>query len=443
MANTYLQNTTTTATDTKKFTWSMWVKRSLLGSPAQRIWNIYADTNNKAQVAFNTDDQFSYFDKLGGSEVWSQTPKMKLRDTSAWYHIVVAVDTTQGTEADRAKIYINGELQTELEAGGSYPSINASTGTQITTSSNNRRIGSNESANTHFNGLISHLHFVDGTAYPASTFGSTDSVTGEWKINTSPSITMGTNGFTILKDGNTITDQSTNSNDFSLGAGTLTKTEDCPSNVFACINGIAQGTYNLTLTTGNNTVYCTDDAWRSAFSTFALSSGKYYFEVKRVGSSAYMWVGIIDQSQLSGTVGISELQTVTRGYAYKASGEKGNSSSVASWGNAYAQNDIVGCALDFDNGKIYFSKNGVWENSGDPTSGSTGTGSMYNLASGYDYLIGTSLYSTSAGASFNFGNGFFGTTEISSEGTNASGIGKFEYDVPTGYTAISTKGLNL
>ena len=113
------------------------------------------------------------------------------------------------------------------------------------------------------------------------------------------------------------------------------------------------------------------------------------------------------------------------------------------WGNAYAQNDIVGVAMDLDNQKIYFSKNGTWENAGDPTSGSTGTGSMYDIGSGYNYYPATGLYSSSAGWSFNFGNGSFGTTAISSEGTNASGIGKFKYDVPTGYTALSTKGLNL
>ena len=83
---------------------------------------------------------------------------------------------------------------------------------------------------------MSFVYFIDGTAYEASTFGSTDSDTGEWKINTSPTVTYGTNGFLILKNGNTITDQSTNSNDLTLGGGTLTATEDCPDDVFATMN---------------------------------------------------------------------------------------------------------------------------------------------------------------------------------------------------------------
>jgi len=91
-------------------------------------------------------------------------------------------------------------------------------------------------SSAYFDGSMSHVHFIDGTAYDASAFGSTDSTTGEWKINTSPSVTYGTNGFFILKDGNSVTDQSPNSNNFTVGGGTLTKTEDNPSNVFATLN---------------------------------------------------------------------------------------------------------------------------------------------------------------------------------------------------------------
>ena len=90
--------------------------------------------------------------------------------------------------------------------------------------------------NRFFNGSMSHINFIDGTAYDASYFGETDATTGEWKIKTSPSVTYGTNGFFILKDGNSGTDQSGNSNNFTVGGGTLTKTEDNPSNVFATIN---------------------------------------------------------------------------------------------------------------------------------------------------------------------------------------------------------------
>ena len=104
---------------------------------------------------------------------------------------------------------------------------------------------------------MSHIHFCDGTALAPTVFGSTDATTGEWKINTSPSLHYGTNGFTILKDGNTITDQSANSNNFSLGGGTLTKTEDSPSNVFATWNPLYQIQCNI-LFNGNTNVLLMD-----------------------------------------------------------------------------------------------------------------------------------------------------------------------------------------
>ena len=101
-------------------------------------------------------------------------------------------------------------------------------------------------------------------------------------------------------------------------------------------------------------------------------------------------------------------------------------------------------AIDIDNNKLYFGKNGTWEESGDPTSGATGTGATSTLASNTTYLVGCANYgyTTANSWEFNFGNGYFGTTAVSSAGSNASGLGIFEYDVPTGYTALCTKGLN-
>jgi hypothetical protein len=438
MASTFLSKTLGTPTSSRIWTFSTWIKRSGISS-GQHIFSIDNGTDRDA-FSFDSDDGLRLYFNSSASPYADLSTNRLLRDTSSFYHLVLTVDTTQATADDRVKLYINGTQytwdETTIDPSQNYDTFNAS--------GNTFRIGRDRTTTAYLDAILAHTHFIDGTAYDASTFGESDSTSGIWKPKTAPSVTYGNNGFFLKMEnsGAMGTDSSGNSNNFTV-SGTLTQNVDTPDNVFSCINGIAQGTYNLTLTTGNNTVYCTDNAWRSAFSTFALSSGKYYFEVKRVGSSANMSVGIVDQSQLSGTVGTDKLQTQTRGYAYLASGQKGNSGSESSWGNAYAQNDIVGCALDFDNGKIYFSQNGVWENSGNPESGSTGTGSMYNLTSGYDYLIGASLYSTSAGASFNFGNGYYGTTAVSSAGTNASGNGIFEYNVPAGYTALSIKGLNL
>jgi hypothetical protein len=138
----------------------------------------------------------------------------------------------------------------------------------------------------------------------------------------------------------------------------------------------------------------------------------------------------------------------TNDYVIYKGGEVFNNGTSESWGNALSNNDIVGVAMDLDNNAVYWSLNGVWQNSGNPTSGSSRTGGKQITApsstfSGvYHFMCGKGG-SGVTDIQANFGNGYFGTTAVSSAGTNASGIGIFEYDVPTGYTALSTKGLNL
>jgi len=133
---------------------------------------------------------------------------------------------------------------------------------------------------------------------------------------------------------------------------------------------------------------------------------------------------------------------------YKENGQKGNNSSDSNYGDTYTDGDIIGVAVDLDNNKIYFSKNGVFQNSGVPTSGSTGTGSAFNLTDGYFYTFINGNYDSSGNGRIdaNFGNGYFGTTAITTNSGNgysgAEGSSKFNYTVPTGYSALSTKGLN-
>ena len=158
------------------------------------------------------------------------------RDTSGWYHVVVQFDSTQSTASDRVKLYINNELQTSLSQT-TYPSQNLDSWLcDATTIEIGRR---SHGSGQYYSGSMSHVHFIDGTIYAPSTFGETDSTTGEWKIKTDPGISTanyGNNGFWMFKDDNSYNDNSGNGNNFSLGGGTLTKTEDNPSNVFATFN---------------------------------------------------------------------------------------------------------------------------------------------------------------------------------------------------------------
>ena len=441
MASTYLYRTNGTSTNAYKGTVSHWIKRSGLGAMGTfAAWDNGGTSSVRGYLNMHNDTIY-FYDEPTSTIV--QTNRV-FRDTSAWYHIVVAWDTSQSTASDRVKIYVNGVQETSM-ATGNYPAQN----TTLQFNTSGRRFGVGCFANSaaaagFFDGSMSHFHFCDGYTYTASDFGSTDSTTGEWKINTSPSVSYGNNGFFILKDGNSVTDQSGQGNNLTVGGGTLTKTEDCPSNVFATINPLDNFYNNLTITNGN-TSWVSGSNYSVTRSTLGASSGKYYFEMKVVneGNTDYEF-GIVGAAptSISSWMGSSG----SYGYSYESRAElRANGTTVDPWGSTYDDGDILGCAFDLDNNKIYFSKNGSWQESGDPSSGSNG----YTIIAAADtpagaYFVGAGDFSGSAGQSgqFNFGNGYFGSTQISSAGTNASGNGIFEYDVPTGFTALSTKGLN-
>ena len=456
MATTHLTRTTSgTPTSSKKCTFSTWIKFSEApqGSGSDRwIFGEHDNNSNHSYLYLRNSSAIGWYETSSGAILSKITTRL-FRDLNSWYHIQVIMDTTDSTAEDRWKLYVNGERITSWSTN-SPSAYNSDHDVRVNRTGKNIYIGGVPSYQTHFNGLMSHTHFCDGTALAPTVFGSTDNTTGEWQINTSPSFTPGTNGFTILKDGNTITDQSANSNNFSLGAGTLTKTEDCPSNVFPTMNPLDSYWMGATYSNGNNKALTQGSHMTSMAATLGASSGKYYWEVKADDVTGQMLTGI-DTKGASSCTNFSSGQCIEytgeRPYAwgYRTNGKVYNNDSNVNYGNTYTNNDIIGVALDLDNNKIYWSKNGTWQNSGDPTSGSTGTGAISITASSSTdtgfYFPAFSDNSTSSTITYstNFGNGYFGTTAVSSAGTNASGNGIFEYDVPTGYTALSTKGLNL
>ena len=455
MASTYLTRTVSSTGSKQKATLSQWVKRS--GSGINNFYGFYESGTSNFRFRFDSSDRIDIENYKSSSTVLRFITNRVFRDFSAWYNIVVKIDTTQATEANRFKLYINGVQETSFNTE-TYPSQNLNL--TMNEDGHTQQVGSMNGTNP-FNGSMSHVNYSDGYAYDASTFGSTDSTTGEWKINTSPSMTMGTNGFTILKDGNTITDQSSNSNNFSLGAGTLTKTEDCPDNNFATGNPLyfTNSSWTTSLTNGNNTFtgHTGTNSYPTLASTIAMpSSGKFYTEFKLTSSSAYIYCGIATPECVSGTAINAHYPNYdneggSNANAYSLWGnngqkyvkENGGASTASNYGSGLSQNDIIQVACDLDNNKLYIGKNGTYFNSGVPTSGSTGTGAITILNNEYLMFMCDGGQSTDASGQANFGNGYFGTTAVASAGTNASGNGIFEYDVPTGYTALSTKGLNL
>ena len=417
MDSTTIQRTPSSSGSNTVFTMSMWIKRAGLGA-AQCLWS--NGGSPQGQMSILAGDDLIVYD---GASTVINTNRL-FRDPGAWYHIVLACDAG-ATGNDKVKLYINGVFETSFATDNrsSFSDLN-----NVNQSGEEVSIGSNGASGQYFDGGMAHVNFTDGTAYAASAFGETDSTSGIWIAKTSPSVTYGTNGYFLkFQDTSAFGDDSSgNTNDFTV-SGTITQTKDTPDDNFCTMNPLSAGVINgagMPLTTGNTTIYDGDANWRSGFGTIGDNQGKYYFEAKAVGSSTNWWIGFLDARQV--VKGEYKFTAKTRGYGVSGAGNKGNSDTEVSWGVTYAQNDIAMCALDLDNGKIYFGKNGTWSESGDPTSGSTGTGSAYSVTTDCIYLPAVGLYDTTAGMSLNFGNGYFGTTAVASAGTNASGIGTFE-----------------
>ena len=432
----YLTKTLGTPTDNLKWTFSGWIKISGM-SGDRGIFALGDNSTDFTRVNMNGNGAIEFDNKVGSTFDGRRMTSAYHRDPAAWYHIVAVFDSANATADDKMILYVNGSRITALGTDID-PSASAASGN---TSSKNVRLSVMETS-SYFTGNMAHVHFCDGYAYAASDFGETDSTSGIWIAKTSPSVSYGNNGFFLkFQDTSAFGDDSSGNNNDMTMSGTITQTKDTPDDNFCTMNPLSAGVINgagMPLTNGNTTIYDGDANWRSGFGTIGDNQGKYYFEAKAVGSSTNWWIGFLDARQV--VKGEYKFTAKTRGYGVSGAGNKGNSDTEVSWGVSYAQNDIAMCALDLDNGKIYFGKNGTWSESGDPTSGSTGTGAAYSVTTDYIYLPAVGLYDTTAGMSLNFGNGYFGTTAVSSAGTNASNIGTFEYDVPTGYTAVSTLG---
>ena len=442
MASSYIHRTNSSGSGTTA-TVSFWAKLNQVTADGGLV-QFYTDNNNFMGIYANPTVKFRTYISSSYGQGDMRT-YIQHRDPAAWYHYVMVFDTTNATAADRMRLWINGvRVVTDEMNTPENPSASYSFTPLVSGSFQINRYNGNSTYSDH---IYSHVHYCDGYAYDASTFGEFDSTSGIWKIKTGPSVSYGTNGvFLKMEDSSNLDlDSSPNAHTMTT-VGTVTATKDNPSDNFCTMNPLDAQSSNgagINYANGNTQVTDGDSNWRSSWGTLGESVGKYYYEAKVLATSTNWGVGICDVDQV--VKGETKFWATSDGYGTNASTQKCNSGAEDAWGGiSIAQNDIVQCALDLDNAKIYFGKNGTWIDSGDPTSGATGTGAAFTInTGGRIYLPAWAGYGTAAIMAFNFGNGYFATTAISSEGTNASGIGSFEYDVPTGYTAWTTKGFNV
>ena len=446
MASTKLTRTPSTTTTVDAWTFSVWLKRSSTGT-SHDICSGRNNTdggNNQSTFSFDANDNL-YFDVYnGGSIVVKFITNRKFRDLNFWYHIVLDFDSSTAgarSAADRMKVWVNGiretSFSTEVQSGADQETnfcqqndcpiaIGANAGLRTAT----------------YNGLMSHINYVAGVGYPASYFGETDATTGIWKPK-GFSGSYGTNGFFLKfeNSGSMGTDSSSNGNNFTVN-GTPTQTVDTPTNVFATLNPLldvyAVGTYsngNLGLTGTGSTNF--------GGCSMPVSKGKWYVEVKATTvNGSYPIIGVIDAQSSKRRddtyfVGADIDTNNPSGFAVFSNGDiyHNNSSSYGNLTTTYTSGDIIGMALDMDSATktLAFYKNGTLEttiNLDEPPSGS--------------YIFCTAIYATASSAKtdWNFGNGYFGTSAVSSATSDESGLGIFEHTVPSGYNCLCTKNIN-
>ena len=441
----YLNRTNTGAGNRRTFTYSFWIKRGAVGTDQRVIEASTDSTGNEVDGLEFTSDDIRIISYHSSTDIQLIT-NQKFRDVSAWYHIVVAFDTTQAVAANRVKLYVNGTQVTSFSTE-TYPNQNYDT--YFNNNSDEiyigRRIdGGGSPSGEYVDAYLAEFVLIDGQALDPTSFGEFDTTTGIWKPKKIGSFTSaGTNSFYLdFKDSSNVgKDASGLSNNFTVNNLTSIdqSTDTCVKN-FITLNPLQSG--SITFSDGNLTQGNTSSTGQNAISTIGASSGKWYAEVKctAVGSNGTI-VGFVN-------LNLSNLQnqSIALGQDNFSAGLYSNNGPIfyssettfATVGST-SNGDIIQLAMDLDNGYLYWGRNGTYLNSAVPTSGSTGTGGLAtsNLGSGD---IGFGMWQrNSASASWNYGNPPF---SISSGNSDANGFGNFEYAVPSGYYALNTSNLN-
>ena len=449
-----LQKTLSGNGNRRTFTYSGWLKKSYIQVnadpyPSQYVFFSQAGSNSNDGLRFVPDgNKLGFLGQSGGSTTFSLTASASFRDPSAWLHIVAAVDTTQGTAANRVKLYANGVQLTTFDQA-IYPSENLDTNTN-TNGVSHRFQGQIDTNTNYFRGYGSEIHFIDGAAKAPTDFGEFDD-NGVW-IPKAYTGSYGTHGvyFQFKQTGTSANasgmgaDTSGNDNHYTptnLTADSVTT--DTPTNNFATLNSLQITNSDITLSEGNlkHTIV---NNWKYTPANMAATNGKWYAEVKAEDASNFVagFMALGGDSDKTSVMNTNNtiLGTAADGWSmfspsYSNTGYKNNdSNTTAISGTTIANNDIVILAMDLDNQKIYFGLNGTWNNSGNPANQTNPA--FTNLTAGPFYTFASGGENNTN--NWNFGNPAFA---ISSGNADANGYGNFEYAVPSGYYSLCTKNL--
>ena len=466
MANSYLTRATSSAGNQRTYTVSGWYRFSHSDHSSMTMFSsdIEDDGSNYASLSMESGGQLKFINHTSGSLVTNYQSNPKFLDTTAWYHIVLRVDTTQSTAGDRIRLYVNGNQVTNW-AYSTTPNQNTDTGLFKSGTATLVGIRHPSSSPNYFEGEIAHLHIVDGTSYGPDTFGETDSTTGVWKPKTSPSVTYGTNGaFLKFEDSSALgTDSSGNTNTFTV-SGDLKQMLSTPSNKFARLN--PRGTSRSYDTpvyqpNGGRSLLGTTGVTRPCMTDMCFAGGKWYWEAKIEKNNASSTLGVF----LTDAVSAKRIEQFNADLALQSASNGGNGAisflcnsssliqmgnSTTSYGTGISDGDIIMFAFDADNGKVWTGRNGTWfnapgtSNAGDPAAGTNDSGKTLTNTDRElmaFYVAGQNSDSTNRLTHTNFGDGYFATTAVASANADGAGMGAFEYAVPSGFYAVCSKNI--
>ena len=370
--SSYFSRTPSSGGNRKTFTFSFWVKRTSFASSQKVIGNENASEQNGLVIEFRSDDTLQVYDYTTGT-IWAKVTTRAFRDPSAWYHFVIAVDTTQSTPSDRFKLYVNGIQETSFSTDNAITE-DADTQFNDAGAMSVGRSGLHDAQ--YFNGFLTDIYFIDGSALDHTSFGSFDS-NGVWQRSLYDG-SYGTNGFKLnfFDATNTTTigkDASGRSNNFtanniSVTAGVTNDVMfDMPANDTensdTGVGGEIIGNYCILNTLGkkasgttisNGSLDGVVNADNTAHGTFAIpTTGKYFFEAQMTNSGTLNF-------GLAAFRPDGHIFTNPNSCVYSKTGVK-NVDNVhdQSYGDSWSSGDIIGCACDADAGTITFYKNGV------------------------------------------------------------------------------------
>ena len=433
--------TFSSAGDRQKFTFSFWIKRNKLGTQEVIFDTNFGGGANEHRILFDSSDRLEYYDYASSSTTLKYVTNRVFRDISAWYHIVIAVDTTQGTAGNRVKIYINGTQETSFGTE-TQPSENLSTSLNTAVK---HQIGTKNVGANYLEAYLAEFVFIDGTQYANTDFGEFDSDSPRiWKPKDPLGLTFGTNGFYLdFEDSSNLGNDANGGTDLTevnLAAGD--QSSDSPTNNFCVMNILDNYIPASTFSEGNCVITTPSSNYQYNTGTFGLTAGKWYFEMKMTTNATGDFVGIAGRV-CGGALHMAGYYNDTWAYS-SYDGKYFTNNTGSSYGDSWAtDNTIIGVYIDLDNNKLYFAKNGTVQNSGTGIS-ITDPASVTNGA--YHPSVGDNWNGDSGTYHMNFGNP---TYALSSAQSDKNGYGQFEYDPSSGtfdgsskdFLAICTKNL--